>query len=93
MTQEQIDFVGINTTVAADEVVGGVAIFEGKTILTPPTGFVIDQTSFQVYINGVVIQTVGRTVTQVGSNIQVTFNNLDYSIDSQDQVILVGKFS
>ena len=93
MTQEQIDFVGINTTVVADQIVGGVAIFVGKTILTPPPGFTIGQASFQVYVNGVVIQTADRTVTQVGSNVQVTFNNLDYSIDSQDQVILVGKFS
>ena len=93
MTQEQIDFVGINTTAVADQVTGGVAIFVGKTILTPPVGFVLDQLSFQVYVNGVVIQTADRTVTQVGSNVQVTFNNLDYGIDSQDQVILVGKFS
>ena len=93
MTQEQIDFVGINTTVVADQVTGGVAIFVGKTILTPPAGFVLDQLSFQVYVNGVVIQTADRTVTQVGSDIQVTFNNLDYDLDSQDQVILVGKFN
>lgn len=93
MTQVQIDFVGINTTATANQVTGGVAIFTGNTILTPPAGFSITQESFQVYVNGVLIPTANRTVTQVGSNIEITFSNLDYTLDSQDQVILVGKFN
>lgn len=93
MTQDQIDFVGISTTATADQVAGELAILIGYTILTPPQGFVITQENFQVYVNGVLIPTVNRVVTQSLSNIQITFNNLDYSLDSQDQVILVGKFN
>ena len=93
MTPQQIDFVGVNNTAIADQVLTSTAIFNNHTILTPPAGFTITQESFQVYVNGVLISTADRTVTQVGSNIQISFTNLDYSLDSQDQVILVGKFN
>jgi hypothetical protein len=93
MTPQQIDFVGISNTAIADQVVGNVATFNNHTILTPPAGFTITQESFQVYINGVLISTVDRTVTQVLGNIQVSFTNLSFNLDSQDQIILVGKFN
>jgi hypothetical protein len=93
MTPEQINFVGISNTALADSVSGLVAVFNNHTILTPPPGFTITQESFQVYVNGVLIATQNRTVQQVGANIEVTFSNLDYNIDSQDQIVLVGKFS
>lgn len=93
MTQVQIDFVGINTTATADEVAEGIAIFNNRTIVVPPEGFVITQENFQVYVNGVLIPTANRTVTQVLSNIEITFTGLEYALDSQDQIILVGKFT
>jgi hypothetical protein len=48
---------------------------------------------FKVYINGQYISTNLRTVVQSGSNITVTFSGLEFPIDSNDQVVLVGKFS
>jgi hypothetical protein len=92
MTVEQITYVGLNTTATADELTAGIAIFNNHTIATPPEGFVITQENFQVYVNGVLIPTVNRTVTQVLNNIEITFTSLEYNLDSQDQIILVGKF-
>jgi hypothetical protein len=92
MTVEQITYVGLNTTATADELTAGIAIFNNHTIATPPEGFVVTQENFQVYVNGVLIPTVNRTVTQVLNNIEITFTSLEYNLDSQDQIILVGKF-
>ena len=92
MTVEQITYVGLNTTATADELTAGIAIFNNHTIVTPPEGFVVTQENFQVYVNGVLIPTVNRTVTQVFNNIEITFTSLEYNLDSQDQIILVGKF-
>ncbi len=63
-------------------------------IATPPAGFpALDEGDFQVYINGVAIPKENRTTAQSGSNITVTFSNLGFTLDSSDQVLLVGKFS
>ena len=55
----------------------------------------MDEGDFQVYINGVMVPTENRTTTlpQVGTNIAVTFNDLGFTLDSTDQVLIVGKFT
>ena len=94
MTPAEIAFVGLNTTAIADSVSSPVATFINKTIVTPPTGFpAITQNDFKVYINGQFISNNLRTVVQSGSNITVTFSGLEFPIDGNDQVVLVGKFS
>ena len=94
MTAEQITYVGMQSTALADTVSSTVATFLNKLIPTPPTGFpALDEGDFQVYINGVLIPVANRTTAQSGSNITVTFNNLGFTLDSSDQVLLVGKFS
>ena len=94
MTAAEIAFVGLNTTAIADSVSSPVATFLGKTIATPPTGFpAITQNDFKVFINGQYISTNLRIVAQSGSNITVTFSGLEYPVDNNDQVVLVGKFS
>ncbi len=95
MTIQQISYVGTTSTAIADIVGSNSATFTGKTILTPPSGFSITQGDFQVFINGVQIPNGTRTVTQSGSDILVTFNTaeLGYTLDSRDQVVIVGKFS
>jgi len=94
MTAEQITYVGMQSTALADTVSSTVATFLSKLIPTPPTGFpALDEGDFQVYINGVLIPVANRTTAQSGSNITVTFNNLGFTLDSSDQVLLVGKFS
>ena len=94
MTAAEIAFVGLNTTAIANSVSSPVATFSNYTIATPPTGFpTITQDDFKVFINGQFISTNLRTVVQSGSNITVTFSGLEYPVDNNDQVVLVGKFS
>ena len=94
MTAAEIAFVGLNTTAIANSVSSPVATFSNYTIATPPTGFpAITQDDFKVFINGQFISTNLRTVVQSGSNITVTFSGLEYPVDNNDQVVLVGKFS
>lgn len=93
MTAEQIAWIDLKTATLADIVNSGSAIFTNKTIATPPQGFTLDQNDFQVFINGVLVQTGLRTVEQVSSNIEVTFTALTYSLSQADVVILIGKYS
>jgi len=96
MTAAEIAYVGMSNTALADSIVGLVATFNTHIIATPPAGFTaLDEGDFQVYINGILIPRENRTTTlpQVGSNIIVTFNDLGFTLDSSDQIIIVGKFS
>ena len=95
MNEVEISFVAQNTVQIADSVGTNIATFDNRTISTPPEGFVSGQSNFQVYVNGILAPETARTVSQVGSNIQVTFDAgiLGYDVDSNDQVILAGKYS
>ena len=96
MTTDQIAYVGMSNTALADAVLGLVAAFGGHVIATPPIGFpALDEGDFQVYINGVMIPIENRTTTlpQVGTDIIVTFNDLGFTLDTTDQIIIVGKFT
>jgi hypothetical protein len=94
MTAAEIAFVGLNTTSLADIVSNPTATFTSKTVAAPPVGFpAISEMDFQVYINGVAIPTVNRSTQQSGSNIVVTFNNLGFTLDPTDQILLAGKYS
>jgi hypothetical protein len=94
MTAEQIAYVGLSNTALADTVTDPVATFTNKTIAVPPAGFpALQKKDFQVFINGVAIPTNNITsIIQVGSDIQVSFVDLGFAIDSSDQILLVGKF-
>lgn len=94
MTQEQIIYVGMSNTALVSSIAGNIATFNTHTIAVPPAGFpAMDEGDFQVYINGVLIPTENRTTAQSGANIQVTFNDLGFTLDSTDQVLIVGKFT
>lgn len=94
MTAAEIAYVGMSNTALADTVVGLVATFNSHTIASPPVGFpALDEGDFQVYINGVMIPTQNRTTVQSGANITTTFSDLGFTLDSTDQIIIVGKFS
>ena len=96
MTADQIAYVGMSNTALADVVLGLVAAFGGHVIATPPLGFpALNEGDFQVYINGVMIPIENRTTTlpQVGTDIVVTFNDLGFTLDITDQIIIVGKFT
>jgi hypothetical protein len=95
MNDEEIAFVALHKAVLADTVITNLATFNNRTIAAAPAGFTITQSSFQVYINGIIAPESARTVTQVDSDIIVTFDAgiLGYNVDSDDQVLLVGKYS
>ena len=94
MTEEQITYVGLQSTALADLISNPVATFTGRTIATPPTGFpALQQGDFQVYVNGVLIPVANRQVVQSGANIEVTFVSLGFTLEVADQIILIGKFS
>lgn len=93
MTAEQITYVSLSNSALADTVSGTVATFNNRTIATAPAGFTVGQEDFKVFINGQFISTNLRTVAQSGSDITVTFLGLEYPIDNNDQVVLIGKFN
>ena len=93
MTPEQIVYVGLSNTALADIAVSVTATFLNRTIATAPTDFSIGEEDFQVYINGVFIPANNRATAQSGANIVITFSNLGYTLDSTDQIIMVGKFT
>ena len=94
MTAEQITYVGLSNTALADTVSSSTATFLIKTIAIAPTGFTsVGEEDFQVYINGVFIPANNRITAQSGSSIVITFSNLEYTLDSTDQIIMVGKFT
>ena len=98
MTTEQIAYVALQKSALADSntITNTQVTFLGKTIETPPADFpTLTQSDFTVYINGLTVPVVNRTITlpQVGSDIIITFENLGFNLDSTDQVLLVGKFN
>jgi hypothetical protein len=96
MTAEQIAYISQNSTAIADsKPLTDTAIFNNKTITTPPTGFTLGQEAFYVYINSTYIPNTQRTVSQDGANIKVIFNTgvIGYLLSAGDEVVLVGKFS
>ena len=93
MTDEQITYISLSTNAIADTVSDNITTFNNRTIPTAPKGFTVGQEDFKVFINGQFISTNLRTVTQSGSDITVTFLALEYPVDINDQVVLVGKFN
>ena len=93
MTLEQIIFVSTSNTAIADIITLNLATFTGKKFLTPPTGFEIDENSFNVFVNGVATNPDHVLVEDTGSSITATFNPslIGYNVESTDTVVLTGK--
>ena len=93
MTQEQISYVGLNTTLIADTVTSNTALFNNRTIVDSPAGFTAGGDRFQLYINGIVIPATFYSVLQVGNDISVVLqtNQTEYTLDAGDEVVLSGK--
>jgi len=93
MTREQIDYVSINNTVFSDFVSGNTALFNNRTIVDSPSGFTTGVEKFQLYVNGIAIPHDYFTVTQLGTDVSVVLRTgqTEYSLDSGDEIILVGK--
>jgi hypothetical protein len=92
MSDEEIDYVGLQTAAVATTVSDFTATFVTRQIVQGPEGFETTQNSFQVYVNGVLIQPQSRVVSQIGDDIVVDFLDLGYVLTDRDKVILIGKY-
>lgn len=100
MSSTEASFLRLNTSATADSVSSTTAIYNSRTIATPPTGFpAIDKYDFEVYLNNRRVPiTQVISVVQNGANIEVTFNVASFLnipgavLESDDEVLLVGKF-
>lgn len=86
-------FINLNATVSNNSVTNNTATFFSSSFAVPPTGFSVGQSSFEVFVNGLIVPQNERTVAESGINIVVTFSNLGYNLDSDDKVILKGKLA
>ena len=95
MTSEELTFVQLNTAAIANTVTSNTAVFNNRSFATPPTGFSITESSFQVYVNGILIPPSQRATTDDGTNITVTFDTdaIEYVMRPEFEVLLVGKFN
>ena len=69
--------------------------WEELTIATPPSGFpALGVTDFEVFINGVIVETDAiDSIVQTGVDVVVTFNEgLEYPIEDTDEFTIIGKF-
>tara|TARA_B100001093_G_scaffold67502_1_gene57574 strand:+ start:4574 stop:4960 length:387 start_codon:yes stop_codon:yes gene_type:complete len=86
-------FINLRSSAQADSQTNNTATFNSYSFATAPTGFSVNQSSFEVYINGLIVAEANRTVAESGSNIVITFSGLGYNLDGDDKILLVGKFS
>ena len=102
MTNAEKTYVGLNNKFnSTDHTVTVIPssnkiIFVGRTIATPPSGFpILVKGSFNVYINGVLVEDDAiDSITQVGSNVEITFNNaLDFTVGGEDEYTIEGKLT
>ncbi len=94
MTSSQINYISLSNTVFADEIFNeDTAIYKNRTIVNPPTGFETSQELFSVFVNKTLIPVSQRIVLQDGPDIKVEFDTqkTGYTLDSSDEVVLVGK--
>jgi hypothetical protein len=105
MTAEQKTYVSLQkiytsnatNTVTVD---GGAGTLTWNTLsfATPPAGFPNppDKQTFQVFINGLIVESAAITsIIDTGSGVVVTFNlsDLGFGISSSDEYTIIGKFN
>ena len=98
---EELTFLTLKNAAIADSKTGTSATLSNKTIATAPAGYSAPTVQdFEVYINGRRVPASQVTsVTQVGSDILVVidvpgfFEQVGAVLESDDEVLVVGKFS
>jgi len=88
------EYILTNSSAIADTVQGSLATFNNKTILTLPKDLDESAAIFNVFVNKTLIPKEQRIVTQQGTDIEVLLDvgKIGYSLDSNDEVVLIGKF-
>jgi len=100
LDQQIIAYLNTSTTYKANSAstTSNTATFANTTIKQPPAGSGLPATSvsdFKFFVNGVYVDSTNIvSFTQAGSNTVLTINTstLGYELDTQDEVIAVGKF-
>jgi hypothetical protein len=94
LTDEQFEFLRVNSTAVADSVTTNTATFENHRILDQPADFTGDAVRFQLFINGQAIPSINYTVSGLVDDIVVLLDTdaIGYTLFSTDQIILTGKF-
>ena len=72
--------------------------FTGASILNPPTGSQLPATTinnFVIYVNGQYVPSAFASITNVIGNVtmQVNTGSIGYSLETDDEVIAIGKFT
>lgn len=99
ISAEVVEYLNLNVTKKADVVTApNFALFNNTSIKIPPNGSGIPTSTvldFRFFINGQYIPSNLVTLTQVGSNLLATFsvNDIGYELESDDEVIAIGKFA
>lgn len=94
-----IDYLNTTITKKADVVTVSTSTFNNATIKQPPTSSQLPPTSktdFKVFVNGVNVPDIHIvSISQVGANVVLTVNvsTLEYNLETDDEVVLVGKFN
>jgi hypothetical protein len=92
-----LTYLNTNKTEKADTITVNTAIFVGASILQPAVGSTLPPTTvnnFTFYINGQYVPSSLITLLEAGGNTTATFDvtNLGYSLESDDEVIAIGKW-
>ena len=72
--------------------------FTGASILNPPTGSQLPATTinnFTIYVNGQYIPSAFASFTNIISNItmQINTGSIGYNLETDDEIIVIGKFT
>ena len=100
MTSEQKTYVTLQKVITSNTVntvvnAGARTLtFTGQQLVEAPAGFpALTKANFQVFINGMIVETDAiDSIQEVGGNLVVTFNStLGFAIASTDEYTLIGK--
>ena len=102
MTADQKAYVALqrifssNTTNTAVNTAARTLTWTGRTFAPAPAGFPApDKANFQVFINGMIVETDAITsIAEVSGNLVITFNStLGFNIAPTDEYTLIGKIA
>ena len=93
MTTDQINYVNLNNTFKANLITVNTALFSNRNLVQPPPGFSTGPEKFNLYINGQFVPSNFYSVAESGGNVSVVIQTgqTEYTLDSEDEVILNGK--
>ncbi len=94
LTPAEIAYINTNNTFIANSITApNTATFNNVEFVDSPSGFVPGVERHILYVNGTFVPTQHYSIVASGSDLVVTINTtqLQYTIDSGDQVIITGK--